>query len=280
MADKGGEIYCKACYAKAFGPKGYGYGGGLKDTGPVKSVDAKNLDGKQHTLGSVGTGNFCGDCGAALGASLKFCPECGKPAPASAEPAAPSSTPTSPSSSDHADVSSSVSVSVSVSASTSSSTTEDHSPTSASSSLNDSTHSPSYSSSSSAAPSSSSSSSSSHTVRPSSVGKVSPSLERPSSLERPLSPKQDTKKVVIGGDNPKCPSCGKSVYHAEKVIGAGQTWHQDCFKCSVCRNRFVNAGEANDKDGKIFCRACYAKNFGPKGYGFGGGSASTFAHTQ
>jgi len=247
MADKGGEIYCKACYAKNFGPKGYGYGGGLKDTGLNKPVDASSSDGKTHTLGSAGAGKFCGDCGAALGATLKFCPECGKQMAA----AAPLPSPTS-----------------------SSSSSTEHS-----------------SSSEDSSGSSSSPGSSSAEARPSSVTKSKPSLERPSSVERSSSPPKETtattvtgntaaKKVVIGAENPKCPACGKSVYHAEKIIGAGQTWHQDCFKCSVCRNRFVNSGEASDKDGKLYCRACYAKNFGPKGYGYGGGSATTFAHTQ
>jgi len=253
MADKGGEIYCKACYAKNFGPKGYGYGGGLKDTGLNKAVDASASDGKQHTLGSAGA-RFCGDCGAALGATLKFCPECGKPAPS-----------VSASASDSEKISDASSSSSSSSPSSSSHTTDSTS-----------THS-----------GSGSTSHESDSIRPSSATKSSPSLDRPSSAERPSSPKETTvggnsaaRKVVVGSDNPKCPLCGKSVYHAERIIGGGATWHQDCFKCSVCRNRFVNAGEANDKDGKLFCRACYAKNFGPKGYGYGGGSATTFAHTQ
>jgi len=217
MADKAGEIYCKTCYAKNFGPKGYGFGGGLKDTG-TKAVDASSSDGKSHTLGSAGV-KFC-DCGAALG-KAKFCPECGR---AVAEPAADAGA-----------------------------------------------------SSSSSSPSSSSSSESADaSERP-----VSPSREasNASSGGITVGGNSAAKKVVVGSDNPKCPLCGKSVYHAEKVIGAGATWHQDCFKCSICRTR-LGTGEANDKDGKLFCRACYAKQFGPKGYGYGGGSATTFAHTQ
>lgn len=28
-----------------------------------------------------------------------------------------------------------------------------------------------------------------------------------------------------------------------------------------------------ERDGEVYCKGCYARNFGPKGYGFAGGGA-------
>ena len=40
-----------------------------------------------------------------------------------------------------------------------------------------------------------------------------------------------------------------------------------CFDCK----RPLDSTQCNDSpDGEIFCRLCYGKHFGPKGYGFGG----------
>jgi len=69
---------------------------------------------------------------------------------------------------------------------------------------------------------------------------------------------------------PKCGRCQKEVYKAEEVIGASQSWHQDCFKCATC-GRALDSTNIRDKDKEIYCSHCYGKNFGPKGYGFGGG---------
>eukprot|EP01136_Pigoraptor_vietnamica_P028798 Opistho-1_new@86660 len=79
-----------------------------------------------------------------------------------------------------------------------------------------------------------------------------------------------------GGD--KCPRCGKTVYLAEKVVGAGCSWHKTCFTCKDC-NKGLDSTSLADKDGEIFCKACHAKRFGPKGYGYGQG-AGTLAYTQ
>jgi len=33
----------------------------------------------------------------------------------------------------------------------------------------------------------------------------------------------------------------------------------------------LDSSIATDHQGQIFCKTCYARKFGPKGYGFGGG---------
>ena len=34
----------------------------------------------------------------------------------------------------------------------------------------------------------------------------------------------------------------------------------------------LDSGSITEHDGDMFCNSCYRKNFGPKGYGFGGGA--------
>ncbi|KAJ8249649.1 hypothetical protein COCON_G00228650 [Conger conger] len=71
----------------------------------------------------------------------------------------------------------------------------------------------------------------------------------------------------------KCPRCGESVYAAEKVMGAGKAWHKACFRCAKC-GKSLESTTLTEKDGEIYCKACYAKNFGPKGFGFGQGAGA------
>ncbi|GAB5354141.1 hypothetical protein AAMO2058_000094400 [Amorphochlora amoebiformis] len=73
------------------------------------------------------------------------------------------------------------------------------------------------------------------------------------------------------GGAPKCPRCLKSVYKAEEVLANGKKWHKACFVCAGCR-KGLSSSNACDGKGEIWCRGCYGKNFGPKGYGFGGGA--------
>jgi cysteine/glycine-rich protein len=39
---------------------------------------------------------------------------------------------------------------------------------------------------------------------------------------------------------------------------------------AICK-KSLDSGSISERDGDMFCDACYRKNFGPKGYGFGGG---------
>ncbi|XP_061415836.1 cysteine and glycine-rich protein 2 [Lethenteron reissneri] len=80
------------------------------------------------------------------------------------------------------------------------------------------------------------------------------------------------------GGAEKCSRCDKSVYAAERVIGGGKPWHKQCFRCAKC-GKGLESTTVTDKDGEIYCKACYAKNFGPKGFGFGQG-AGALAHAQ
>ncbi|XP_034243871.1 muscle LIM protein Mlp84B-like isoform X3 [Thrips palmi] len=71
-----------------------------------------------------------------------------------------------------------------------------------------------------------------------------------------------------------CPRCGGFVYAAEQMLARGRGWHKECFKCGDCSKRLdsVRVCEGPDKD--IYCKACYGKKFGPKGYGYGQGAGA------
>jgi hypothetical protein len=38
----------------------------------------------------------------------------------------------------------------------------------------------------------------------------------------------------FGGSSEKCARCGKTVYHNEKIVAAGGSWHEACLKCPDC----------------------------------------------
>jgi len=199
LSDKDGEIYCTGCYAKSFGPKGFGIGGTSVQTG-VSVADKATCLG----CGSKNqSGKFCGQCGTAFGDL-------------------PSTSTTT--------------------ATTSSNNNNN------SSGVNYSSQAPKVQS-----------------YKPTYVTTAT-----------------TTSNTVGGGAFGRgdiCGKCGKKVYFAESTTGAGKIWHTDCFKCETCNTR-LNSLELQDKDGRLFCKACYAKNFGPKGYGFGGGGATVLAYTK
>ncbi|KAI9502787.1 Cysteine and glycine-rich protein 3 [Coemansia spiralis] len=94
---------------------------------------------------------------------------------------------------------------------------------------------------------------------------VRPSSARSSSrltYGRPYSPK---KQFGLGGPPPDvCPRCDKVVYAMELANAAGRKYHKRCLRCIEC-DTSVNSLQMADRNGEIYCKGCYAKNFGPKG---------------
>nr|KAF6452094.1 cysteine and glycine rich protein 2 [Molossus molossus] len=77
---------------------------------------------------------------------------------------------------------------------------------------------------------------------------------------------------VWGGGN-QCGACGRTVYHAEEVQCDGRSFHRCCFLCMVCRKNLDSTTVAIH-DEEIYCKSCYGKKYGPKGYGYGQGAGT------
>ncbi|OWF43243.1 cysteine and glycine-rich protein 1-like [Mizuhopecten yessoensis] len=73
---------------------------------------------------------------------------------------------------------------------------------------------------------------------------------------------------VSTGPGPHCPRCGKTVYENEKAIGLSIAFHKSCSKCKSC-NKSIDYNTMSEHEGDIYCKGCYAKNFGPHGFGVG-----------
>ena len=50
-----------------------------------------------------------------------------------------------------------------------------------------------------------------------------------------------------------------------------KTYFVFLFLSANCK-KLLDSGSITEHDGEMFCNSCYRKNFGPKGYGFGGGA--------
>ncbi|XP_060597889.1 cysteine and glycine-rich protein 1-like [Ruditapes philippinarum] len=78
------------------------------------------------------------------------------------------------------------------------------------------------------------------------------------------------------GGGKKCGRCDKSVYANEEIIAAGTSFHKrGCFTCRDCNKSLDSKTVAERKENnEIYCKACYGRSFGPKGYGYGGGAGA------
>ncbi|KAI9552806.1 hypothetical protein GHT06_020686 [Daphnia sinensis] len=92
---------------------------------------------------------------------------------------------------------------------------------------------------------------------------------------RPSRPDLGVIKATEGQDG--CPRCGGAVFAAEQMLARGTVWHKTCFNCKECKRVLDSVLACDGPDRDVYCKLCYAKKFGPKGYGFGAGGAFLMA---
>ncbi|KAJ2892562.1 hypothetical protein GGI21_005578, partial [Coemansia aciculifera] len=62
-----------------------------------------------------------------------------------------------------------------------------------------------------------------------------------------------------------CPRCNTTIYAAEMGNAAGRKYHKRCIRCKSC-DTSIGALQITEREGEIYCKLCYARDFGPKGY--------------
>lgn len=91
-----------------------------------------------------------------------------------------------------------------------------------------------------------------------------------------MTPKKMTTSFGGGGDI--CPRCQKTVYHAESALApGGAKYHKLCLRCVEC-SKSLDSTNMTDRQGTPYCKACYSKAWGAKGYGYGSGAS--MLHTE
>ncbi|KAH7978323.1 hypothetical protein HPB49_005193 [Dermacentor silvarum] len=101
--------------------------------------------------------------------------------------------------------------------------------------------------------------------------------------------------VLVGFLEPShgvCARCRDVVYFAERQVGslaashtrlsgrvhsqpvgtAGRVYHVRCFRCRACEQRLASGSYRSD-GGELYCEPCHRRHLGPRGYGYGLGSA-------
>uniref|UniRef100_A0A669F047 Cysteine and glycine-rich protein 3 (cardiac LIM protein) n=1 Tax=Oreochromis niloticus TaxID=8128 RepID=A0A669F047_ORENI len=75
------------------------------------------------------------------------------------------------------------------------------------------------------------------------------------------------------GGGAKCAACEKTVYHAEEIQCNARSFHKTCFICMSCR-KGLDSTTVAAHESEIYCKSCYGKKYGPKGYGYGQGAGA------
>ncbi|XP_056639968.1 muscle LIM protein Mlp84B-like isoform X1 [Diorhabda carinulata] len=79
------------------------------------------------------------------------------------------------------------------------------------------------------------------------------------------------KAIAKAPEGEGCPRCGGYVYAAEQMLARGRGWHKICFRCNNCERWLDSTSHCDGPDGMVYCKACYAQRYGPRGIGHAGG---------
>ena len=86
LCNHDGEVYCKACYGKHFGPHGFGYAGGgsimhTQGVAPPQDAAPAPVAAEAPAPAAEAPASVvqCAKCGTSYDKKPKFCSECGTP---------------------------------------------------------------------------------------------------------------------------------------------------------------------------------------------------------
>ena len=57
------------------------------------------------------------------------------------------------------------------------------------------------------------------------------------------------------------------------LFGCKMGYFQRCLRCAKC-GKSLDSTTLNEHEEEIYCKACYGKCFGPKGFGYGIGAGT------
>jgi len=76
-----------------------------------------------------------------------------------------------------------------------------------------------------------------------------------------------TTTIMAGeGDDTACPRCSGKVFHSEKVVTKGKSYHKKCAVCKTCEKNIGTKDICDGDDGDIYCKFCYLRKFSTVGY--------------
>lgn len=95
----------------------------------------------------------------------------------------------------------------------------------------------------------------------------------------PFDPQQAAAMLEALSLSDTCPRCNNPVYHAERRIAGGRSYHPTCYTCRAC-GASLDARNVAPSPDEVFCKTCYGRVRGPRGYGFGMGGKGVFSMTM
>ena len=63
-------------------------------------------------------------------------------------------------------------------------------------------------------------------------------------------------------DRTGCPRCGGVVYDVEKILTKFKSFHKNCISCLLCQHKLEASTYVEGPKQEVYCRTCYSREFG------------------